>query len=149
MGRLRLQKVRWPNHVVYLLSHRAWPLTLHLIWDLDPFLFYLLLYSVIQLTFAQMYSVIQRMYIEYIQHTRSVLSAENTPENKGDMVPAFLLSFFFFFFCLFRAAPVAYGGSQARGRISVVATGLYHSHTNVGSELSLQPTPPLTAMPDP
>ena len=37
---------------------------------------------------------------------------------------------FFFFFCLFaisRAAPLAYGGSQARGLIRAVATSLYHS----------------------
>ena len=37
---------------------------------------------------------------------------------------------FFFFFCLFafsRAAPAAYGGSQARGLIGVVAAGLRHS----------------------
>ena len=42
--------------------------------------------------------------------------------------------FFFFFFCLFRAFPMAYGDSQARGRIGAVAASLYHSHTNVGSE---------------
>ena len=57
---------------------------------------------------------------------------------------------FFFFFCLFafsKAAPVAYGGSQARGLIGAVATGLHHSHSNVGSEPCLQPTPQLMAMP--
>ena len=59
--------------------------------------------------------------------------------------------FFFFFFCLFAiswAAPAAYGGSQARGRIGALATGLRQSHSNVGSEQHLQPTPQLTAMPD-
>ena len=65
-----------------------------------------------------------------------------------------LLFFFFliFLFCLFafsRAAPVAYGGSQARGRIGAVAAGLHQSHSNLGSELRLQPTPQLTATPDP
>jgi len=55
------------------------------------------------------------------------------------------LSFFFFFFLLFLwAAPTAYGGSQARGLIGAVATGLRQSHSNAGSE----PTPQLTAMPD-
>ena len=57
-----------------------------------------------------------------------------------------------FVFCLFAiswAAPEAYGGSHARGRIGAVATGLHHSHSNLGSELSLQPTPQLTAMSDP
>ena len=66
-----------------------------------------------------------------------------------------------FFFCLFVvvvvvvvvvaiswAAPAAYGGSQARGRIGAGATGLHQSHSNVGSEPRLQPTPQLTATTD-
>ena len=59
---------------------------------------------------------------------------------------------FFFFFCLFtisRAAPVAYRGSQARGLIRAVASGLYQSHSNAGSELHLQTIPQLAAMLDP
>ena len=47
------------------------------------------------------------------------------------------------------AAPVAYGGSQAIDQIRVVAASLYHRHTNAGSKLRLQPTPQLTATPDP
>ena len=47
-----------------------------------------------------------------------------------------------------RDAPVAYGGSQARGLIGAIAAGLRHSHSNSGSEPPLQPTPQLTAMPD-
>ena len=35
-----------------------------------------------------------------------------------------------FFFCLFGATPVAYGGSQAGGRIGTVASSLHHSHSN-------------------
>ena len=38
------------------------------------------------------------------------------------------------FFCLFGAIPVAHEGSQARGPTGAVATGLHHSHSNVGSE---------------
>ena len=53
------------------------------------------------------------------------------------------------FFCLFRAAPAACGGSQARGRIRAVATDLHHSHSHTRSEPCLRPTPQLTAMPDP
>ena len=37
----------------------------------------------------------------------------------------------FLSFCLFRAAPAAYGDSQARGLIGAVATGLRQSHSNV------------------
>ena len=56
---------------------------------------------------------------------------------------------FFFFFLLFRAAPTAYGGSQARGPIEAVAAGLRHSHSNAGSKPYLQPTPQVKATPDP
>ena len=44
---------------------------------------------------------------------------------------------------------MAYGSSQATGRIRAVAAGLYHSYSNARSEPSLQPTPQLTIMPDP
>ena len=40
-----------------------------------------------------------------------------------------------FSFCLFRAQPTAYGGSQTRGQIGATAASLRHSH--VGSELCL------------
>ena len=45
----------------------------------------------------------------------------------------FFLNFFFFLFFL-RAAPVAYGSSQARGRIGAAAAGLCHSHSKTGSK---------------
>ena len=44
--------------------------------------------------------------------------------------------FFFFSFC-FRATPVAYGGSPARGQIGAVANSLHHSHSNTRSKLRL------------
>ena len=56
---------------------------------------------------------------------------------------------YFFFFCFFRATPSAHGGSQARGLIGAVAAGLRHSYSNTRAEPRLQPTPQLTAMPDP
>ena len=42
----------------------------------------------------------------------------------------FLSSWLFF---LFRATPAAYGSSQARGQIGADASGLWHSHSNMGS----------------
>ena len=45
--------------------------------------------------------------------------------------------------------PIAYGGSQAGGRIGAVDASLCQSHSHMGSELHLGPTPQLTAMPDP
>ena len=60
-----------------------------------------------------------------------------------------LFTSFFFSFCLFRAAPAAYGGSQARGLIRATAAGVCHSDSNGRSEPRLRPTPQLKAMPDP
>ena len=61
-----------------------------------------------------------------------------------------IINFFFFgLFVFSRAAPTAYGGSQARDPVGAVASGLCQSHSNTGSEVCLQPTPQLTAMPDP
>ena len=59
--------------------------------------------------------------------------------------------FFFvcFVFCLLRAAPSAYGDSQARGLIGAAAAGQSQSHSNARSELFLRPTPQLMATTDP
>ena len=38
------------------------------------------------------------------------------------------------YFWLFRAIPEAYGGSQTRGQIGAVATGLHHSHSYARSK---------------
>ena len=59
---------------------------------------------------------------------------------------------FIYLCCLFAiswAAPTAYGDSQARGRIRAVAASLCQSQSNKGSKPHLQPTPQLTAIPDP
>ena len=68
-------------------------------------------------------------------------SLDPSPSGKSCKTP--FLSFFLFlsFFFFFRATPLAYGGSQARGQIGAVTTGLCHSHGNVGSTPSLPPTP--------
>ena len=50
----------------------------------------------------------------------------------------FFFGFFcFFFFCLFRAAPSAYGSSQARGQIRAITASLHHSHSNARSDSCL------------
>ena len=57
--------------------------------------------------------------------------------------------FYFFVFLPFLGLlPAAYGGSQARGQNRAVVTGLYQSHSNVGSKAHLRPTPHM-ATPDP
>ena len=49
----------------------------------------------------------------------------------------------YFFSLLFRAAPVAYGSSWARGRTRAAAASLCHSHSNSRSEPCLQSAPQL------
>ena len=56
---------------------------------------------------------------------------------------------FFIFFFFLRAAPMPYGGSQARGPTGAIAVGLRHSHSNTGSELHLWTPLEFVAMPDP
>ena len=61
----------------------------------------------------------------------------------------FIYLFIFFVFCLFRAASVAYGSSQARSQVRAVANSICHSHRNVESEPCLWQTQQLMATPDP
>ena len=57
---------------------------------------------------------------------------------------------FYFIFVFFRAAPAAYGASQATGQIRAVAASLHHNHSNTRSpEPCLRHTPQLTALLDP
>ena len=48
--------------------------------------------------------------------------------------PKVIFFFLFLVFCLFKAAPMAHGGSQVRGPFRATAPGQYHSHSNTGSE---------------
>ena len=56
---------------------------------------------------------------------------------------------FIYLLIIFRAAPAAYGGSQARGWIGAATAGLYRSHSITRSEPHLWLTPQLTATIDP
>ena len=53
------------------------------------------------------------------------------------------------FWSFFRATPAAYGGSQPRDQMGAVAAGLVTATATHDPSLCLQPTPQLTAMPDP
>ena len=68
---------------------------------------------------------------------------------RTDLFVCLFCFFLLLSFAFSRAAPAAYGGSQAIDLIGAVATGLRQSHSNAGSTPHLQPTPQLTAMPDP
>ena len=60
-----------------------------------------------------------------------------------------IIYLFTFVFCIFRATPAAYGGSQSRSLIGAMAASLPYSHNNARSEPRLLPTPQLMATPDP
>ena len=51
--------------------------------------------------------------------------------------PGTSFSFLFFLFFFLRAAPTAYGVSQARGPIGTATASLHHSHGHARSELHL------------
>ena len=84
-----------------------------------------------------------------ISESSGHLIMDSCPQQK--QLKIYIVTFFFFFFFLVfsRATPAACGGSQARGSIRAVATGLCQSHSNMGSQPRLQRLPQLTAMPDP
>ena len=100
-----------------------------------------------------------------LTHPDFTLSAQPAPGKEihimghcpgGDPMQSVLLPFFtpcgYFFVCsfvlflLFRATPVAYGSFQDE---ETTAASLHHSHGSTISELHLQPTPQLMAVPDP
>ena len=64
----------------------------------------------------------------------------NPPRHQGTPFHRYSLFVYLFFclfvyFLLFRAAPAACGGSQARGPIRATAAGLRHSHSNTRSSI--------------
>ena len=67
--------------------------------------------------------------------------------SEGTRIDSLFLFFFLVLFFFLRAAPVAYGGFQARGRMGATAASLHHSHSDSGSEPHLRPTPQLVATP--
>ena len=70
---------------------------------------------------------------------KSLLLESHSKEVQLPMESSQVTSSFLSCFCLFRAAPAACGGSQARGLISPVAAGLCQNHSNARSNPHLQP----------
>lgn len=56
----------------------------------------------------------------------------------GGTFSPFTFKIIFCLFVCFRAAPMAYGTSQARGQIRATAAGLHHSHSNARSKRHLR-----------
>ena len=50
------------------------------------------------------------------------------------LIALFYFIIYLFVFCVFTATPMAYGGSQTRGRIGDIAADLHHSLSNAGTE---------------
>jgi len=96
--------------------------------------------------------IVLSLSLESFQHTGQMFTGSHSvicTDRDLHSCFCFFIWVFFFFLLFFRAASMAYGSSQARSWIGATAASLQHSHSNVGSEPSLQPTPQLTAMPDP
>ena len=64
------------------------------------------------------FKILTRIVFQQRKHGHPSMIVKDFPHN----------NFFFL-----KAAPVAYGGSQARGWIGAVAASLHHSHSNAGS----------------
>ena len=77
--------------------------------------------------------------------TYSVFSLRILNRKYQQLIFTVFFVLFCFVFCLFRATPMACGGSQARGLIRAVAAGLGHCHSNAGSKPRLRPTPQFMA----
>ena len=60
-----------------------------------------------------------------------------------------LIIYLFIYLFISGATFGAYGCYWARGRIGAAAAGLWHRHSNAGSEPHLQPPSHFAAMPDP
>ena len=80
---------------------------------------------------------IVKHYIVHITYTILFINSTSLLKSKKKIIKCNILSTGKFVFCLFRATPAAYGGSQARGQIGAVAVGLHHSHHNTRSKLCL------------
>ena len=94
------------------------------------------------------------MYVDQLVHTylyfQPYLKAEIPQQQQAYLGPRRWLSFLLLlFFCLFRAAPVAYGRSQARSQNRAIAASHSHSHSNARSESRVCLTPQLMATLDP
>ena len=84
-----------------------------------------------------------------VQSLAEELSYDSAGPQKKKLDKIELLAAHFFYFSLFRAAPVVYTSSQARGQIGAAAASLHHSHSNARSKVHLQPMLQLVATPDP
>ena len=103
------------------------PFVLFITFDSEHFLFFKSLF--LSLVFGYLCT---SLIIIILNIFACLKSDSYTFDFKSDL--ELLVSQKIFFFCLFRGAPMAYGGSQARGLMRAVATGLCHSHSNARSE---------------
>ena len=82
-------------------------------------------------------NLIKVIYDKPTANTLDGKKVEGFSSEIGNKIRMSALTIFFFLsfvFCPFRAAPVAYGGSRARGLIGAVAAGLHQSHNNARSK---------------
>ena len=76
----------------------------------------------------------------WVKHLESLFQSTLIRSLKINAIFNALFILFFLFIYFFRARPVVYGGSQARGLIRAKSAGLCHSHSNARPEPNLWPT---------
>ena len=78
-----------------------------------------------------------RTYIHFVVCSHEISLRRPFPPLNHKVLEVFSVGGLFvcLFVLLFRAAPIAYGVSQARGQIGATAAGLCHSHSNTRTEL--------------
>ena len=91
----------------------------------------------------------KNLSISFSHRQHNELCFSNLETTVYSELSSFHVFFFFFVFCLFKAAPTAYGGFQSRGLIRATAASLRQSHSNAGSKSHLRPTPQFMATLDP
>ena len=92
-------------------------------------------------------SSVRKSYLEFYFYFSKLDTDSIVRPSQKQLFHNWLKYFFSFFFLnLFRAAPVAYGSSQARGPIRAAVASLHHSHSNARSKPHLWPTLQLMAM---
>ena len=118
--------------------------------DKQQIMFYFLIYIFTNNVLVQLCSSPRQYHflLPKFRINRASRYLELSPPKKNPAVE-FSYLFIYFFVFSFRAAPTAYGGSLARSLIRAIAAGLHQSHSYTRSEPRLQPTPQLTATPDP
>ena len=75
--------------------------------------------------------------MSFIWNPSSLIRYDNCRVSQHNIPQVYAKFVCLFIYLSFRAVPMAYTSSEARGQIRAASIGLGHSHSNIGSELCL------------